>query len=74
MIKLTKDNDEMHYERGILLSSGLAMRFNYTQNPAERGYYSTTSPYYPFPASLLSNVVKTDAGKTLFISVSAKWV
>ena len=36
MIKLTKDNDEMHYERGILLSSGLAMRFNYTQNPAER--------------------------------------
>ena len=27
------------------------------------GYYSTTSPYYPFPASLLSNVVKTDAGK-----------
>ena len=27
------------------------------------GYYSTTSPSYPFPTSLLSNTVKTDAGK-----------
>jgi hypothetical protein len=27
------------------------------------GVYTTNSPYYPFPASLLSNIQKTDAGK-----------